>query len=114
MMSRVPVPTAARMHHCSYPISPASEHRTTNDPYAQGVFCGLVDSTDRAALTSSVLEGVAFAVCDGLDALHADGTRKNALTLIGGGARRSHSAQLVADVLGIPISRQPNAPTVAA
>ncbi len=78
------------------------------------MFCGLVDSTDRATLTSSVLEGVAFAVCDGLDALHADGTRKNALTLIGGGARSSHWAQLVADVLGIPIRRQPNAQSVAA
>jgi xylulokinase len=92
----------------------SGERTPHNDPHAQGVFCGLVDSADRATLAYSVLEGVAFAVCDGLDALHADGTRENALTLIGGGARSSHWAQLVADVLGIPIRLQPDAQSVAA
>ena len=90
------------------------ERTPHNDPYAQGVFCGLVDSTDRATLAYSVLEGVTFAICDGLDALHADGTRENAFTLIGGGARSAHWAQLVADALGVPIRRQPDAQSVAA
>ncbi|MFM0077025.1 xylulokinase [Paraburkholderia sediminicola] len=85
-----------------------------NDPYAQGVFCGLVDSTNRATLAYSVLEGVTFAVWDGFDALYADGTRETALALIGGGARSAHWAQLVADALGITIRRQPDSQSVAA
>jgi xylulokinase len=92
----------------------SGERTPHNDPYARGVFCGLVDSTDCAILAYSVIEGVTFAVRDGLDALLADGTRVNALTLIGGGARSAHWAQLIADVLGIPIRVPSNAQSVAA
>lgn len=92
----------------------SGERTPHNDPYAQGVFCGLVDSADRADLAYSVLEGVAFAICDGLDALRANGTDPTVLTLIGGGARSACWAQLVADALGISILRQPNAQSVAA
>ncbi|MGX7006110.1 xylulokinase [Caballeronia sp. KNU42] len=92
----------------------SGERTPHNDPYAQGVFFGLVDSSDRATLAYSVLEGVTFAVRDGLDALRADGTLGSTLTLVGGGARSAHWAQLVADTLGIPIRVPSNAQSVAA
>jgi xylulokinase len=92
----------------------SGERTPHNDPYAQGVFCGLVDSTDRATLAYSVLEGVTFALLDGFDALHADGTRETMLSLMGGGARSKHWAQLIADAFGVPIHRQPDVQSVAA
>lgn len=61
-----------------------------------------------------MLEGVTFAVRNGLDALRADGTRGSTLTLIGGGARSAHWAQLVADALGIPIRVPSNTQSIAA
>jgi xylulokinase len=92
----------------------SGERTPHNDPYAQGVFCGLVESTDRAMLAYSVLEGVTFALSDGLDALRADGTRMASLFLIGGGARSTLWTQLIADAFGVPIRRPPDTQCVAA
>lgn len=92
----------------------SGERTPHNDPYAQGVLFGLVDSTDRATLAYSVLEGVTFALSDGLEALREDGTRDTSLSLIGGGARSAFWAQLIADALGVPISRPPDAQGIAA
>lgn len=92
----------------------SGERTPLNDPYAQGVFYGLVDSTDRATLAYSVLEGVTFALSDGLDALRADGTREASLSLIGGGARSALWTQLIADAFGVSIRRPPDAQCIAA
>lgn len=92
----------------------SGERTPHNDPYAQGVFCGLTDTTDRATLAYSVLEGVTFAISDGLDALRADETRETSLSLIGGGARSALWAQLIADAFGVRIQRPPDTQCVAA
>jgi xylulokinase len=92
----------------------SGERTPHNDPYAQGVFLGLCDSTDRATLAYSVLEGVTFALTDGLDALRADGTRETSVSLIGGGARSTFWTQLIADAFGVPIRRLPDAQCIAA
>ncbi|MFM0629800.1 xylulokinase [Paraburkholderia xenovorans] len=92
----------------------SGERTPHNDPYAQGVFFGLVDSTDRATLAYSVLEGVTFALSDGLDALRADGTRETSLSLIGGGARSTFWTQLIADAFGVPVRRPPDTQCIAA
>ena len=92
----------------------SGERTPHNDPYAQGVFFGLIDSTDRATLAYSVLEGVTFALSDGLDALRADGTRETSLCIIGGGARSTLWAQLFADASGVPIRRPPDTQSIAA
>jgi xylulokinase len=83
----------------------SGERTPHNDPYAQGVFCGLNHSTDRAALAYSVIEGVTFALSDGLDALRADGTQETLVHLIGGGARSTFWAQLLVDALGKVLRR---------
>jgi xylulokinase len=50
------------------------------------------------------LEGVAYACCDGLDALRSADSEPRDLSLIGGGARSAYWRQLLADALGVPFS----------
>lgn len=83
----------------------SGERTPHNDPFAQGLFSGLNHSTDRARLAYAVIEGVAFALKDGLDALHAAGSKVTTLSLMGGGARSPYWAQLIADILDIHILR---------
>ncbi len=81
----------------------SGERTPHNNPHARGVFFGLDHDTDARALCYAVLEGVAFGLRDGLDALRAAGTQPGTLALVGGGARSGFWAQLHADVLGLAI-----------
>ncbi|MFM0487699.1 xylulokinase [Paraburkholderia graminis] len=92
----------------------SGERTPYNDPYAQGVFFGLDHSTTRAVLAYSVLEGVAFALSDGLDVLGADGTNPTSIALIGGGARSDFWCQLISDTLGRSLRRPPDTQCAAA
>jgi len=65
----------------------SGERTPHNDPMASGVFFGLTGAATRADLGRAVLEGVAFALADGLAALEACGPRIERLMAIGGGAR---------------------------
>ncbi|WP_026261312.1 xylulokinase [Kiloniella laminariae] len=78
----------------------SGERTPHNDPQAQGVFFGLTHETDRAVLGRAVLEGVAFAFADGLEALLAAGGDIDAISVIGGGARSSLWGQILANTLG--------------
>ena len=75
------------------------ERTPHNDATVQGVFLGLTPSTDRPALVYSVIEGVAFGLTDGVDALRVAGTEVGTLSLVGGGSRSAYWAQLIADLL---------------
>lgn len=77
------------------------ERTPHNDPHAVAVFHGVTAATTRQDLVQAVLEGVAYAFRDGLDALESGGTRLDRLTLIGGGSRSRYWAQVMADVLGV-------------
>jgi xylulokinase len=81
----------------------SGERSPHNDPAALGVFFGLEHATDRRALVYAVMEGVAFGLTDGLDALRAAGTRPGDLSLVGGGARSALWGQLLADAMGTPV-----------
>jgi len=81
----------------------AGERTPHNDPFAPGVFHGLKAGTTRADCTYAVLEGVAFGLADGLDALRAAGTEVSQLSLVGGGSRSPYWAQLIADALNVEI-----------
>lgn len=78
----------------------SGERTPHNDPSAKGGFFGLSHDTDSAALVGSVLEGVAFGLRDGLDALALD---LNELSVIGGGSRSAHWAQILANALQVPL-----------
>jgi xylulokinase len=83
----------------------SGERTPHNDAYAEGVFFGLTHQTDRAGLAYAVLEGVAFGAADGLLALRESGVEMPGnLSLIGGGARSPLWAQLMTDVLRLPVS----------
>jgi xylulokinase len=81
----------------------SGERTPHNDPHAVAIFHGLTTSMGRADLVQAVLEGVAFAFRDGVDAIRATGTVFDRLTLIGGGARSRYWAQVLADVLELPL-----------
>jgi xylulokinase len=92
----------------------SGERTPHNDPYAQGVFFGMTHATNRALIGYAVLEGVTLALADGLDALAAAGTKPNALSLLGGGARSAYWAQLLADALATPTHQHGGGETGAA
>lgn len=82
----------------------AGERTPHNDPFAPGVFHGLTMQTTRSDCTYAVLEGVAFGLADGLDALRAAGTQVHQLSLVGGGSRSHVWAQLIADILRVDVA----------
>ncbi|MGP2491416.1 xylulokinase [Mesorhizobium sp. PUT5] len=81
----------------------SGERTPHNDSAIRGVFTGLAHETGRAALTQAVLEGVAFAFRDSLEALKTAGTRLSRVTAIGGGSRSRYWLAAIATALGIPV-----------
>lgn len=79
------------------------ERTPHNDAAIRGVFAGLEHETGRAELTQAVLEGVAFAFRDCLEALRAAGTELSRVTAIGGGSRSRYWLAAVATALGLPV-----------
>ena len=81
----------------------AGERTPHNDAGASGGFFGLTQLHERADLARAVLEGVAFALADGLDVLELSGERSGSLTAIGGGARSALWLRIIAAALGRPL-----------
>ncbi len=79
------------------------ERTPHNDPRAQGVLFGLTQDSDAAAVGQAVLEGVAFALRDGMDALLADDATLSSISVIGGGARSEYWGRILSSVLGRPL-----------
>ncbi|MFM2476494.1 xylulokinase [Celerinatantimonas sp. MCCC 1A17872] len=82
----------------------SGERTPHNNPNATGVFFGLTHQTDRLSLVQAVLEGVSFAMADGIEAMHESGYQSDEITLIGGGAKSAYWRQLLADVLNLPLT----------
>lgn len=87
----------------------SGERTPHNDPHARGVFFGLAHETNRSALIRAVLEGVAFALADGADALRAAGTKLESLSVIGGGARSRLWGRILATALGCQLEYRADA-----
>ncbi|WP_157015647.1 xylulokinase [Mesorhizobium xinjiangense] len=81
----------------------SGERTPHNDAAIRGVFSGLAHQSDRPALTQAVLEGVAFAFRDSLEALRAAGTELTRVTAIGGGSRSRYWLKSVATALDLPV-----------
>ena len=77
------------------------------DPNARGVLFGLTTAHGRGDVVRAVLEGVAFSLRDGLEIIQELGLPARRVKIAGGGARSSLWRQIVADVLGLPISLEP-------
>jgi len=81
----------------------SGERTPHNDPAASGVIFGLDGTTTRADLGRAALEGVAFALADGLHVLEASGGKIGGLSVIGGGARSKLWGRILAAALQRPL-----------
>jgi xylulokinase len=82
----------------------SGERTPHNDPNAQGVLFGLNHESDAPAIAQAVLEGVAFAFRDGMDALLASGAKIESIAVIGGGARSVYWGRILSSVLRRPLT----------
>lgn len=81
----------------------SGERTPHNDSAIRGAFTGLAHESGRAVLTQAVLEGVAFAFRDSLEALAKAGTTLTRVTAIGGGSRSRYWLKAIATALQIPV-----------
>ncbi|PBB80630.1 xylulokinase [Mesorhizobium sp. WSM3879] len=81
----------------------SGERTPHNDAAIRGSFTGLAHQSSRAVLTQAVLEGVAFAFRDSLEALKTAGTTLTRVTAIGGGSRSRYWLKAIATALQLPV-----------
>jgi sugar (pentulose or hexulose) kinase len=81
----------------------SGERTPHNDARVRGAFLNLDHDTDLGRLAQAVLEGVAFALADGLDALRDAGTNVTQLSVIGGGARSGYWGRIIAAAFEAPL-----------
>ncbi len=85
----------------SCPICRANARRTTTRRPRR--LFGLTHQHGPAELARAVLEGVGYALADGMDVVHACGIKPQSITLIGGGARSAYWRQMLADISGLQL-----------
>ena len=82
----------------------SGERTPHNDPEATGAFLGLTHEDTPETLAQAALEGVAFALADGVDVLRETGAAVGQLSLIGGGSRSDWWAKVIASAAGVPLA----------
>ena len=80
------------------------ERAVHNNPAARSCFIGMTMDTTREDMTQAVLEGVAFAIRDSLEAAKALGVAIPSSMICGGGAKSPLWKKIVANVLGIELT----------
>jgi xylulokinase len=73
------------------------------DPNARGALVGLSIGHGPAEITRAVLEGVAYALAEGLDLMRGVGLEPKSGVVAGGGVNRLWQ-QIIADVLNMPVT----------
>lgn len=81
----------------------SGERTPHNDASIRGGFVGLAHSHDRPELTRAVLEGVAFAFRDNLEALQSTGTVVDKAIAVGGGSQSIYWLNTIATALNIEV-----------
>jgi xylulokinase len=81
----------------------SGERTPHNDALVRGAFVGLDHAADATVLAQAVLEGVAFALRDNLEALAAAGTVLSRMMAIGGGSRSRYWLKVIATALNLPV-----------
>ena len=79
----------------------SGERTPHNDPHVRGAFVAMDNDTNPGRLAAAVLEGVAFALNEGLQVLNEAGTSIEALAVAGGGARSRYWGSVIASALGV-------------
>lgn len=81
----------------------SGERTPHNNPDATGAFFGLTHEDNQTTLAQAALEGVAFALADGVDALGGTGAEISALSVIGGGARSHYWGKILSASFDLPL-----------
>ncbi|WP_394647399.1 xylulokinase [uncultured Sphingomonas sp.] len=82
----------------------SGERTPHNDAQVRGGFLHLDHDTTPERLAQAVLEGVAFALADGVRVLRESGTRVERLSVIGGGARSRYWGETLAAALEVELA----------
>ena len=82
----------------------SGERTPLNDAHIRGGFVGLSTNTTSIKLTQAVMEGVAFALRDCLEALKKAGPNPEQLLAIGGGSRSRYWLETIATCLNTAIA----------
>lgn len=90
-----------RVFFLPYLMGERSPH---NDPNARGVFAGMSMNTSRAEMSRAVLEGVAFALRDCVEAARSQGIEIDEACLCGGGAKSPLWQRILANVLRLRLN----------
>lgn len=92
----------------------SGERTPHNDADIRGAFLGLGHETDAKAMTQAVLEGVAFAFRDNLDAMRLTGSSPKRVVAVGGGVRAPYWRSAISTALGLPVDAPGDAEVGAA
>ncbi len=82
----------------------SGERTPHNDPHAKGAFIGLTHEDTPLSMAQSALEGVAFALADGVDVLRDTGAKIDTLSVIGGGSRSNWWGEIIASAMDLPLT----------
>lgn len=82
----------------------SGERTPHNDPHAKGAFFGLGHEDTPLTLAQAALEGVAFALADGVDVLKETGAKIDSLSVIGGGSRSKWWGEIIASAMNLPLT----------
>lgn len=82
----------------------SGERTPHNDPKASGAFFGLTHEDTPLSMGQAALEGVAFALADGVDVLKATGAKIDSLSVIGGGSRSAWWGEIIASAMNLPLT----------
>jgi xylulokinase len=81
----------------------SGERTPVGDAQIRGGLIGLGHESDAKAMTHAVLDGVAFAFRDSLEALRDAGTSMKRVMAVGGGTKSELWLKIIATVLGVPV-----------
>lgn len=81
------------------------ERTPHGDSRIRGAFYGLGDATGRGEMMRAVVEAIAYAFCDGADAMRRTTDIPQPLLAIGGGTRSDLLLQTLSDATGLELAR---------
>ena len=82
----------------------SGERTPHNDPHATGAFFGLTHEDTPITMAQAALEGVAFALADGMDVLRETGAAIENISVIGGGSRSNWWGKIIASAMDLPLT----------
>ncbi len=81
----------------------SGERTPVGDAQVRGLMMGLGHETDRKVMTHAVMDSLAFALRDSLEALETGGSKIKRIMAVGGGTKSELWLKIIATVLGVPI-----------